>query len=621
VGKTLVLARAICTVACVVLLRPDRALADTPDRYQIARYRQAQLAAGAKTLPLAARLAYRDAVADLRDGDTVAAEKHLFEALTYDPQYADPYLTLTRVKAAQFDPEAAVYFLQAFAAIVRNFSAQSLLALNVALAIPYVLTLVCLIVCLALALKYLPFAAHRVREFLQGRMHAANPGLCAYLILLLPLILGGSVLPALAYLTVLCWLFMHGRERLVMMVLFAPIIIMGFAEPVIRPLASVADPKSLTSLAARANDAAGDPQLIKAIERTPAPGIEAEKNLAMGLLHQRAGNPADAADHFYRAISLRPEDASGYINLGNVYFSQGSYGKALEGYRKAEEIEPMDAVCQHALAQAYIKTLLMTEASRSLQLAATLGIEKVKSSYATDAVADVAVFPKTLSPRELWRMATLESKTIDNNALSDLLVPVTRFPTKTGSWILLATIVAAVILARLIDRSKLTFQCSNCGTLTCVGCCNMDRETPLCRECAGMVEGVTSEKVTDALLRQKRLSSVVNRRKSSRFATMLLPGMRDVSYGRISRGFALAILFSVGVVQLVANGYVIKDETALVITTPLWKPIVAAVAIVLAYALSLLSKPQYNFRAYRASKAKARAKEAKGDPHGAARVA
>ncbi len=604
-----------------MLLVTERAHAETPDREHLARYRRAQLAAGAKTLPLAARVSYRDAVADLRSGNAEAAEKHLFAALASDPQYVDPYLTLARLRLRKLDPEAAVYLLQASAVMARTFSAHSLLVLNLVVAVPYILTLVCLIVCVALAVKYLPFAAHRVSEYLQSRMRSAMPGMCAYVILLIPLVLAGSILPALAYLTVLCWLFMYRRERVVIILLFIPLIIMGFAESQLKPLVPIADPKSLTSLVAKANEAAGDHQLIKAIERTPAQGIEAEKNIALGLLHQRTGSYADAADHFYRAISLKPDDSNGYINLSNVYFLQGSYGKALEGYRKAEEIESMDPVCQHGLAQAYIKTLLMKEASRSLQLAATLGVEKIKSSYATDALTDLAVFPKTLSARELWRMAAIEGQTVGDDALGELLTPLARFPRKMSSWMLLATLIVAFVLARIVDRSKLTFQCSNCGKLTCKDCCSSERDTPLCQECAGTVEGVTSEKVTEALLRQKRLSVVVNRRRSYRFGTMLLPGMRDMSYGRISRGVFLAILFSVGVVQLAAKGYLIKDDMSLVVGTPLWQTIMAGAAIVLAYVLSFFAKHQYSFRTYRASKTKPRAKEPKGDLRSAARVA
>jgi tetratricopeptide (TPR) repeat protein len=587
----------------------------------LAQYQRAQLSAGAKTLPVLARLAYRDALADLHEGEFEAAEKQLLQALKYDPQYVDPYFTLARVKLRQYDPELAVYLAQGFTALGRSFTTQSLFVLNAVVAIPYVLILVSLIVCLALAIKYLPFAVHRFKEFLQERFRAAFPGLSAYLILLLPLVLVPGAVTALAYLTVVCWLFMYRRERFLMIVLLVPFIVLGFFGSYLRPLTPLADPKSLTSLIVEANEAPGDSRLIRELERTPAEGLEAEKNNALGILHQRSGRYTTAADYFFRAISVKPDEPRGYINLGNVYFLQGSYDKALEGYRKAEAIEPRDAVCQHGLAQAFIKTLLMKEASKSLQLAATLGLDKVKSSYAEEAVNDTAVFPKTFSNAELWRIAFIEGSSSNKDVLNELMLPLTRFPRKATAWILLGALAIGFLLSRVVDPSKLTFQCSNCGRLTCESCCNTDREMHLCQECAQTVEGVTSERVTEALLRQKRQNVVVNRRKSSRFITILLPGMRDISYGRISRGFYLAALFSVGIIQLFARGFLVKDSMLFVIDTPLWKIIIPAAAIVWAYGQSFVSKPQYSFRAYSPPRAKRGARETKSEPRGAARVA
>ena len=72
-----------------------------------------------------------------------------------------------------------------------------------------------------------------------------------------------------------------------------------------------------------------------------------------GALDEAAPGPTEATD------SKSPNGSMGYVNLGNVYFIQGQYEKALEGYRKAESIDPEDPVCQYNLAQAFIKTLLI----------------------------------------------------------------------------------------------------------------------------------------------------------------------------------------------------------------------------------------------------------------------
>lgn len=612
-------ASAICTFLCAVLLALTAADALASESENIARYRRQELRAGAKTLPVLSRLAYRDAIASLGSGNMELAEKQLLESLDYDPQFVDPYFTLAQVKLRQIDPDAAIYFVQAFVTIAKSFRTQSLLIINLFVAIPYVLILVCLIVSVAMTGKYLPFAAHRLKELLQKRFHAALPGVSTNLMLLLPVLLLPGFVVAIAYLTLICWLFMYRRERFLMSMLFLPFIAFGVFGSFLRPLTPLSDPKSLTSLVAYANESAGDPRLIQAIDRAEVEGLEAQKNTALGLLYHRSGQYSDAADYFFRAISLQPKSGRDYINLGNVYFRQGLYEKALEGYRKAEDIEPMDPVGQYALAQAYIETMLMKEASQSLQLASALGLERVKSSYAKGALLDVPVLPKTLSNAELWRMAYVESRHVQGDILNDLLWSFSRSPREASGWFLLATLIAAMILSAVVDPSKLTFQCSNCGKLTCESCCNTDREMYLCRECAGTIEGVTSEKVSEALLRQKRQAVVVSRRKSSRFVTTLFPGMRDISYGRISRGFLLATLFSLGVVEVFSRGFIIKDDLSLIGTVPLWKTITPVAAIVLAYLMSFFTKPQYSFRAYRPKKS--RIKEISGETRGKARVA
>ena len=72
--------RAICTFLLGLLLvgTVTSALGSTPAN--LARYKDEQLAAGAKTLPMAARVLYREALSDFRNGDLASAEKGLLEA-------------------------------------------------------------------------------------------------------------------------------------------------------------------------------------------------------------------------------------------------------------------------------------------------------------------------------------------------------------------------------------------------------------------------------------------------------------------------------------------------------------------------------------------------------------
>jgi tetratricopeptide (TPR) repeat protein len=604
------LLRAICTLIAVVQFCLLVAPAENASAADTAGYRNDQVSRGAPRLPVLARLSYRDATVALSEGHRDAAMEHLRRAIAYDPNYPDPYFTLSRVTVVDLDIEAAVLLARGVAAMWRNFPSQALVVVNVVVITPYVLMLITLIVCFAFSVKYLPFGAHKLREFLQTRFRASLPGLSAYLVLLIPLILVPGVISALAYLMIACWLFMYWRERLVMIVLVIPFIALGLFGSYLAPLSPLVDPGSLTSLIARANESPGDRQLAAALSEARVEGLEGERRIALGLVQQRQGDYLSAANNYFQAISEKPTDPMGYVNLGNVYYLQGQYEKALEGYRKAESIDPRDPICQHALAQAYIKTLLMKDASKSLQLAATYGIEDVKETYSEYSLAKVAVFPKTFSNMQLWRIASFEGKVASQDYLNQVLMPLTRFPRRVCGWILLGALVLGVVLARVVNAGKLTFQCSNCARLICNTCCDSTREYDLCQDCATAIERVTSEKVIEALLRQKRQAAIVSRRKSSRFVTMILPGVKDLFEGRIARGFTIAALFSFAVVQLFTGGFFITDASSLLDHVPLWKTILAAAGVVITYMMSIFPKRRYGFQAHRRRSSKTRSRGA-----------
>jgi hypothetical protein len=230
-----------------------------------------------------------------------------------------------------------------------------------------------------------------------------------------------------------------------------------------------------------------------------------------------------------------------------VYYLQGRYEKALEGYRKAEQLLPTDAVGQYNLAQAYIKTLLMAESSDALRASAAAGIDRVKDSYAKPAQPGLLVYAKTYQPRDLWRIAGVEGTSLPPTLIDDVLAPVTRFDGRTGAWIMLATLIIVLILAHFIKRQHLAFQCSNCGELTSEATANSERGMYICRDCAGVIA-----------------------------------------------------------VQLWSRGYVIKDWYMLELPTPVWKWALPAAGIVIAYAMTLLSRQYKEVRNYRNTSLRAR---------------
>lgn len=599
---------AICTIllaaTCIARASHDPGL---PDPYS--DHRREQISRGAQTFPLAAQLLQEKALRKLREGDPRTAEKLLVQAFEMDPNYPDPYFTLARIKARQLSSDAFYYLNKAVTALLNNFRYQRLLVLNGILFALLAAALIAAIFCIAFTLKYLPFTAHKLAEILENRFSAAAPKLSAYLLLIIPFALFPGLITGLAVMIMISWVFMLRREKLFTILIILPFIALGFFSHHLKQFAPLADPTSLTSRIAAANDSPGDARLIAAIEAKPAGELEVEKDLALGLQHLRSEQFLPAATYFLRAISYDPANLMAYVNLGNVYYLQGDYGKALEGYGKASALDSLDAVCQYNLAQGYIKTLLLAESSEALKRASASGIETVKKSFASNALKYFPVYPKTFSDRDLWRISKIEGETYTGGQLWNVLLPVTHFTPRVSAWLLIGALFFAAFVFRVIGRRKLAFQCANCGELTCENCCKGEDGRDFCENCAEAIEGVSSEKVINALLRRRRQAVIVKRRKSVRLLTSLVPGVRDIYFGRILRGSVIAALFSFSLIFLWSRGMIIEDWNTIVTQIPLWKFIVFSGIGVLAMALSIFSKPPYDSKAFRVSGTRGHMKE------------
>jgi len=591
---------AFCTVAVVtaaaVAVWTPTAVASPED---VARHVDHQLRAGAVSLPLDAELEYAYALASISKGDLEGARKHLQSSIALAPHFTDSYFTLARIEARRLSPDAIFWFVQGVVISMRSFEAQSLFVANASLAIVFIFLIASGILWLTLALRYFPFLAHRLAEWLKNSFNAAAPRGCAYLILLTPFVLFPRYPAAVALVLVGVWPFMQRRERIVAFVNAGLLAALLWFAPAIDRYSPVADPGSLTSLIAQANESAADPTLAALIARTPPRGLDSEKETALGLLAMRAGEKEAAVGHFLAAIERNKDASIAYVNLGNVYYLNGDFDKALEGYRKAEQVDPTDAVGQYNLAQAYIKTLLMAESSQALNRASQSGFEPIRDSFADRARATWSIYPRIYGAAEFWQMAAVEGSRENSHVMSAALGTATGLPTRPGFIIVAAGLFIALVATTLIKKHRLAFQCSNCGELTCNSCCNGEHNVIICNACSKVVTGVTSDKVLEALLRQRRQSVIVKRRKSIKWITVWIPGVRHLYYGRVVGGMVVACLFAGCVVSFVAGGYILPRWHSLDYATPLWQWILPGAGILLSYAVAVLARQLYEMRSMR----------------------
>ena len=591
---------AFCTAALVIsALAVMMAPAAMASPENVARHVEQQLRTGAVSLPLDAELEYAYALAAMGKGDLPGAKTHLKSSIALAPHFTDSYFALARIEAQRLSPDSIFWFAQGVVVSTRSFQAQSLFGANAGIALMLIFLISSGIVFTALALRYFPFLAHRLAEFLTRRFNAATPRACAYLLLLAPFVLLPRYPVAIALVLLGTWWFMQRRERVIAFMSTLTFVALAFCAPMIDAYSPIADPSSLTSLIAQANESAADRTLAAKIAGTPARGLDAEKQNALGLLAMRAGEEEQAVGHFLAAIEKQPDESIAYVNLGNVYFLNGRYDKALEGYRKAEQVNAADAVGQYNLAQAYIETLLMGESSQALKRAAQAGFDPIRDSFAERARATWTIYPRIYGAHEFWRMAAVEGRHENTKVFSSAWASATGLSPRVGFIVMVGAIVLCLVGERVIKKHLLAFQCSNCGELTCNGCCNTDHNAILCQACGKVVGGVSSDKVLEALLRQRRQSVIVKRRKSIKWVTVWLPGVRHLFYGRIVSGVVVATLFAGSLVSLLSRGYVLPRWSSLDYDVPLWQLILPFLGILWSYAIAVMSRQLYEMRSTR----------------------
>ena len=348
-------------------------------------------------------------------------------------------------------------------------------------------------------------------------------------------------------------------------------------------------------------------------ERTATPD-DAEDRGALAVLHTRRGETDRAAALLLGAIARRGGDPVAYVDLGNVYYVEGAWTKAIEGYRKAVQLDPDDPVAQYNLAQAYIRALLLGESSRALRAAAAAGIEHVRAGLAAPVRDRLAILPRPYEPARLWRIVVAEGKAHPTTLLDPFVAVICGARARTAGWWMLGAVLLAVGLARWIPSRHLAFQCSNCGSLTSEATCSAERGPYLCAPCAAVIDGVTSDKVVEALLRQRRQKVIVRRRRLARLVTAWVPGMRDFYYARIGRGVFVASLATLSAAGLILRGAIVRDWSVPDTVTPAWALVVPAAGLALAWAMTVFSRHYHEVRNYRSPAFAVRARAPESAP-------
>jgi tetratricopeptide (TPR) repeat protein len=437
----------------------------------------------------------------------------------------------------------------------RGFWRTYVLGANLALVLGLSLALAGAIFSVALLLRHGPSFVHEAVERLPRRWPEGRRKLLGYLFLYLPLALfiGGAWV--LLWWPALLFRFANRSERILSVVLLALMTVSGpFLEALDRYLAVAVSP---TARVLAASEGAGaDDASLEEIERLTRanPQIAPYHFLLANLYAAQIRGPQvtegdqacfQLAEAEYRkAMQLDQQEARYPINLGNLYFRNGSFRAAWTRYRQALEVEPGSILARYNLATAYGQDITLQPDREEVLREAGARDAKQLQRY-MDRGAAKEVVDATLTHAEMSWHILVESMGRDA-AEKGIWGGISRSTSLAGMVTLGLLIVLALLMGGRPAR-----RCGRCGQAFCHRC-KADREGPhLCPQCLhlflkrdGLAPAVREQKTReiDRYERRGQLGGLLVR--------LLLPGADRLGRGRTWSGLVILLVWIAGLLWL-----------------------------------------------------------------------
>ncbi len=562
-------------------------------------YTERDLERGAPFLKTTSRVLLHEAHELLNRGDWRQAREKLILSAELSGDYPDPLFTLARIELLHAHPDFLFHLVGAIKRTACNFRSQVLLAANVTFVLIVSALGGLLITLIALLARYWPFLEHRIRESYSKRYLFPPESWIFPLILLSLLILRLGIALYVTILIVALWSFINREERVVILSLVIAISALSFGAGCFNSCITALDPGSVTHRLSLINERGADARLTSAIESIDVQEFRDERDFALGTLMYRIGNYEEAKIHLLRSVSKRDNYAPAFLTLGNVYFNEGDFDKALAGYQNAIRLDSTYALAYHNIGQTCIKKMLFAESSSALKKANELGIEKYRMDHISAGIIGRTVYEDGFSASDLWNIALHEGKARETHIISNILQPYLLFPFHRLGILLVTCMIAVLIAGKMIPERWRVFQCDNCRRPTCQECADTEMGISICKKCSHVIDGLTSIKVMEALLRHRRQRISGQRMGGKGWILRVLPGLPFIYYGKSAAGAFLASASIAALSTLIWGGFFFKDPTVIIVFDPLWKIVAPLVMITLGYALSIRAKAPPEQKNYR----------------------
>lgn len=562
-------------------------------------YTNNELQHGAWSLQVPARAVYRDAMETLEAGDRDTAHRKLLLAARMSGDYSEPMFALARIELRSGNSDFIIHFIEGYKRKVRGFYGQALLAANTLILSVAVSFAVLFIALIFLLVRHWPEYDHKIREMYGGK-YAFPPARFIGPLVILGLLIarGGIVLYSVLMMAVL-WPVIGRREKAAILTVTIFICAVSILSPRLESLTAAIDEGSATRRLSMINESGADARLIRSIESINDKRFSTAKDFALGTMKSRMGLYEEARDHLLASVSQRSDFEPAYLNLGNVYFRQGDFNRALAGYQSVIAIDSTNALAWYNIGQTYINKMLFAESSEALEKAREFGIEEYNEANPATTLMEFDIYDCGFPARELWRIAYMEGGSGKSGMLDGIFRPYLLFPLKWVWLLMVIAVTAGIILSKTVPHSWKVYFCSNCSLTTCPECADTETGITLCHNCATAISGLSSVKVMEALLRHRRQKVRSMGTRGGWVRMKVVPGSSKIILGSAWKGMFIMSAAAAAVMMLIWNGFYLNDPRGAGSAAPLLQQAAAGVVIILCWLATISSrkpKEQINYR-------------------------
>lgn len=453
-------------------------------------------------------------------------------------------------------------------------------------------------------IRHARFVAHDFRHALADNMPASLAAVILLPFLVFPLVFGVGPFVLLAWWSVVLWIMLTKRERIVV----AVFLLLGAAMPVLLEKAAIpfafegGDSARLHAAIHEDELTARDFEQLEALAgETKDPAVL----LTLGIAHQRAGRYPKARELYERARDAGAGGAA-WIGLGDVHYALGEIPAAITAFEKALSAGDRSQLEAHFnLSQIYAERTDLAKSTAALEAAKRIDSERCerfirqmlpparKNIAAPQGGVIVAaayvnrfLMVHPVEDGALLAQAAAGARSIATRTWADVSPAV---PLRALTWIFGAALLVCGALTAAFHGAIPSRPCPRCGRSLCLRCDGPPLEEDLCTQCFhAFVQNEGVDPRARAAKEMEILRNHTRRHSRRKLFSFFIPGAGQVFAGETVRGVLLLLVACLAGVRAASwSGWFRPAYPLPGLFTPIAASTAALLVLILAWYLAL----------------------------------